>query len=257
MLSDFIAEVKNRGLANPNKFKVNIALPQLIDMVPNDHKMVQMFCDQAQLPDLNISTSQSRTYGEVREVPYENLYGNITMSFYVDSNFIVKDFFDRWIMSISNQTTRHFNYYNEYISPSIDIIILNNAQSAVYGVKLLECYPKQLQAVSLDYASKDIVKLSVSMNYKYWRSTAISDQVVAGENQLISLLKGGTIAPTNEVREELQQQSNDVPIDYFQDFYGYQNRVFGDFQNIETGNGDSFGINGDSFRINLQDIISV
>ena len=238
MLADFISEVKTRGLANPNKFKVNIAVPQSVFIGMNDHKMVQMFCDQAQLPDLNVSTSQTRTYGEVREMPYENLYGNINMSFYVDSDYIVKDFFDKWILSISDPITRHFNYYNDYISPNIDVIMMNNNQSAVYGVKLFECYLKQLQAVSVDYASKDIVKVSVSMNYKYWRSTLISDQVVVNDGA------------NNESRTELQQQSNEIPGEYFQNFYGYQDRVFGDYQNIETGNGDSF-------IDNLQNVITI
>jgi hypothetical protein len=237
MLKDFISEVKARGLASPNKFKVNIALPQKFSLDERDlrngernanHRMIQMFCDQAQLPDLNISTSQTRTYGEIREMPYENLYGNINMSFYVDSDYIVKDFFDRWIMSISDPNTRHFNYYNDYISPNIDIIMMNNNQSAVYGVKLFECYPKQLQAVSLDYASKDIVKVSVSMNYKYWRSTLITDNVVVNDGA------------NDEVLQEMQQQSNEIPNDYIENFYGYQDRVFGDFQNIETGMGDSY-----------------
>jgi len=238
MLADFISEVKTRGLANPNKFKVNIAVPQSVFIGINDHKMLQMFCDQAQLPDLNISTSQTRTYGEIREMPYENLYGNINMSFYVDSDYIVKDFFDKWIMSISDPITRHFNYYNDYISPNIDIIMMNNNQSAVYGVKLFECYPKQLQAVSLDYASKDIVKVSVSMNYKYWRSTLLSDNIVVEDGA------------NGESRTELEQQSNEIPGEYFQNFYGYQDRVFGDYQNIETGNGDSF-------IDNLQNVITI
>ena len=251
MLADFISEVKTRGLASPNKFKVNIALPQKFTLDERDlrngernsnHRMVQMFCDQAQLPDLNISTSQSRTYGEVREVPYENLYGNISMSFYCDSNYIVKDFFDRWIMSISDPNTRHFNYYNDYISPNIDIIMMNNSQSAVYGVKLFECYPKQIQAVSLDYASKDIVKVSVSMNYKYWRSVLISDQVVSEDPA------NGVLAAPRDERQELQQQLNEIPNEYIENFYGYQDRVFGDFQNIETGLGDSF-------RIDLPNIV--
>jgi hypothetical protein len=233
MLSEFISEVKTRGLANPNKFKVNIAVPKMMfgsSFYGGEWKMLQMFCDQAQLPDLNISTSQTRIYGEVREMPYENLYGNINMSFYVDSDYIVKDYFDRWILSITDSTTRHMNYYEDYISPYIDIIMLNNNQSTVYGVKLFECYPKQMQAVSLDYASKEILKVSVSMNYKYWRSNLMTDNVVVNDGA------------NEEVLQEMQQQSNEIPSEYFQDFYGYQDRVFGDFQNIETGMGDSYNI---------------
>ena len=93
------------------------------------------------------------------------------MSFYVDSDYKTKFFFDDWIQSVSLTTTRHWNYYNDYISPEITIIMLNNNGAQVYGMTFYECYPKNLQAISIDYASKDLLKCSVSINYKYWRST--------------------------------------------------------------------------------------
>ena len=167
MLSEFITEVKTRGLANPNKFMVTISQPKGISFNnANDSlRLMRLFCDQTQLPDQNISTAQLRTYGEVREMPYENLYGNVNFGFYCDSNFIVKEFFDNWIQSISDPNTRHWNYYDNYIAPTIDIMMLNNEGRSVYLVSLYECYPKQMQAVTLDYAAQETLKVNISMIY--------------------------------------------------------------------------------------------
>jgi hypothetical protein len=138
MLSEFITEVKTRGLANPSKFMVTIAQPTGIGFnnASDSLRLMRLFCDQTQLPDQNISTAQLRTYGEVREMPYENLYGNVNFSFYCDSNYIVKNFFDTWIQSISDKETRLWNYYNNYIASNFDILLIIIEGTPVYGVKL-------------------------------------------------------------------------------------------------------------------------
>lgn len=173
MLSEFIAQVKSTGFANSNKFIVDISPPATVSVTGDTSRMIQLFCDTCQLPDQTISTTQTRTYGEIREMPYENLYGNITMSFYVDSDFHVKYFFDNWIQSIANTETRHWEYYTYYVSGIITVTMLNNAGDPCYRVNLYECYPKSIQSIQLDYGSKDVVKCTVSMNYKYWRAETI------------------------------------------------------------------------------------
>jgi len=247
MLSDFISEVKTRGLANPNKFMVTIAQPAGIafNNASDSLRLMRLFCDQTQLPDQNISTAQLRTYGEVREMPYENLYGNVNFSFYCDSNYIVKDFFDTWIQSISDKETRHWNYYENYIAANIDILTFNNDGRAVYGVKLFECYPKQMQAVSMDYSSKETLKVNISMNYKYWRSSMISDVTQGStiqDNNRFNNLGSDFSNKDGFTTRSLSSQINsaiEIPDQYFNDFGGYQDQVFGDTQNIFTGSGDT------------------
>lgn len=247
MLSDFITEVKTRGLANPSKFMVTIAQPRGIEFgnASETLRLLRLFCDQTQLPDQNISTAQLRTYGEVREVPYENLYGNVNFSFYCDANYIVKDFFDAWIQSISDTETRHWNYYDNYIAPTIDIVLLNNAGREVYAVTLFECYPKQMQAATLDYAAKDTMKVNISMNYKYWRSALISDGTQGSaiqDNNKFNILGSDFSNMDGASARSLASQVNSafaIPDQYFNDFGGYQDQLFGDAQTIYTGTGDT------------------
>lgn len=168
-INNFISEVK-QGLARQNRFTVVFSPP--IKIGTPELQKVLLFCDTSQLPGVNFSTVQNRTYGEFREIPYEKIYDNLNMSFYVDKEMKVKSLFDSWINQIQNPITRNFNYYNEYTC-EMKIKVHDTVDRTRYQLTLYECYPKTLGAISLDYASKEIMKLPVTMQYKYWTATAI------------------------------------------------------------------------------------
>lgn len=177
-LNDFIATTK-LGLARSNRYTVSIATPKSIkDEIQStgvNLQTVHLFCDQVQLPGLNVNTSQIKTFGEIREMPYEFNYDPIQMNFYVDKNMVVKSFFDKWIQSIQNGLSRTFNYYDEYIAPAITINVQDLNDDRRYTVSIYEAYPKTISAVQMGYDQKDVMKLSVTMNYKYWLATNIPD----------------------------------------------------------------------------------
>lgn len=167
-LNEFIAQVKNYGMARNNRFSVIMNPPATITRF-SGLRQILLYCDQIQLPGLNLATTQNRSYGEFREVPYEKLYGDIQMSFYVDTNLYVKTFFDEWMASIQDPYTRTFEYYNRYIT-DMEIRVEDLQNSSVYIVTAYECYPKTVSPIQMDYANKDVMKLQVTMQYKYWRS---------------------------------------------------------------------------------------
>jgi hypothetical protein len=171
MLKDFISEVKRGSLARNNRYAVMFTPPNQIN--PAALQKVLLFCDQIQLPGVNYSTVQNRSFGELREVPYDKLYDNLTMSFYVDTDMKVKTLFDDWISSIQDPTTRTFSYYNDYVSTmTIEVQDLQNKTR--YEMTLSECYPKNIGSIQLDYGNKDFMKMQVTMQYKYWSATPIS-----------------------------------------------------------------------------------
>lgn len=188
-LDKFIANVKTGGLARTNRYTVSFN--------PRFNKGIEktlLYCDQIQLPSLNFSTIQNRSFGEFREVPYEKLFGDISMSFYVDTDMEVKFLFDQWMAFIQDPTTRTFEYYNNYtcdmrIKVESDTSFINKRDTEIpqtnvhYEVVLYECYPKTMGAIQLDYASKDIMKLSVTMQYKYFKTNVIN---TAQNNQIVT-----------------------------------------------------------------------
>ena len=175
-LTDFISQVKTDGLARSNRFSVNITFP--VDIGTPANKIL-IFCDAVSMPGMNLTTSQAKTYGEQREFPYEVLFDNVTFTFYVDTNLAVKNAFEKWMASIRNPQTRTFNYYSNYVT-DIDIYVHNVAsdEEVVHSVTLHEAYPKTLTPIQMDYSSKDVMKYSVSMNYK-WYTTSEMDATSA------------------------------------------------------------------------------
>jgi len=171
-INQFIAEVKTGALARTNRFAVEMTPPGGIN--PGKLKKILLFCDTVQLPGINYSTVQNRTFGEFREVPYEKLYEPISLTFYVDLDMEVKKMFDDWVSLISDPKTRTYNYYNTYIAPKFVIEVQDINDKTRYQVELFEAYPKNVNAISLDNASKDVMKLTVNMQYKYWLATPIA-----------------------------------------------------------------------------------
>lgn len=171
MIQNFIAQVKKDGMARTNRYSV-IFTPPSASVNTSNLQNVLLFCDQVQLPGINYSTVQNRTFGEFRETPYEKLFDAINMSFYVDTGLKVKYMFDEWINCVQNPNTRLFKYYNEYTT-NMSIEVLDLQEKTRYEVALFECYPKNIGAIQLDQSSKEVMKLQVTMQYKYWKSTSV------------------------------------------------------------------------------------
>jgi len=168
MIKDFVAQVKKDGMARTNRYSVLFTPPSSVN--DKDLKTILLFCDQIQLPGLNYSTVQNRTFGEFRETPYEKLFDAVNMSFYVDTRMRVKWLFDQWLNSIQDPDRRTFSYYNDYTT-NMSIEVLDLQDKTRYEVELYECYPKNIGSIQMDQASKDIMKIQVTMQYKYWKST--------------------------------------------------------------------------------------
>lgn len=174
MLEEFIANIKSGGLARNNRYTVSMTPPTLTE--PNNLRKILLFCDQAQLPGVNYATVQNRSYGEFRETPYERLYDTANLSFLVDTDMHVKFLFDTWMYSIQDFKTKQFNFYNSYVT-DLTITVEDVENNAKYQVVLYEAYPKAIGTVQLDYASKDVMKLNVTMQYRNWESFLLKDSV--------------------------------------------------------------------------------
>lgn len=212
-LNEFISQVKTNGLSRTNRYSVIMNPPMSLMTGQNafsrsfpDIRQTLMFCDQIQLPGLNLSTAQNRSFGEFREVPYEKLFGDLNMQFYVDTDLHVKSFFDSWMGAIQNPYTRSFSYYNDYTT-DMTIVVEDLEDEMTYGVNLYECYPKAISPIQLDYASKDVMKLQITMQYKYW----IPENMSRPQRKTSPFPNGN--------------RNFGIPESYLNDFSNFQNQV--------------------------------
>lgn len=180
-LSQFISEVKIRGMARNNRYLVEIPLNG------EGSQIAALFCESVSLPGLSVATTPQRIYGEQHEIPYERMFDPVTFTFYVDSGMIIKKAFDDWMSQIINPLTRAQAYYKDYIR-NITIKVYNVDDSVPYMVTLKEAYPKSIQAVQLDANGKDIMRLTVTIVYKYWESAEIAADV---QQELTDIIDSG------------------------------------------------------------------
>jgi hypothetical protein len=174
-LTDFIGQMTS-GMARTNRYSIGITLPIMIgqNIHGSDVQYMQLLCESVTLPSLNVNTTQIRTFGEIREMPTEFNYDPVTLTFYVDGNMVVKNIFDTWIKSVQQGTSRNFNYYNDYICDPMFIYVENLLDEKVYEYKLFEAWPKTINAVQMSYEQKDVMKVTVTMMFKYWESRLVN-----------------------------------------------------------------------------------
>jgi hypothetical protein len=177
MIRDFITQVKQDGMSRTNRYRVVFSPPNNVNS--DSLQKVLLFCDQIQLPGLTYATNPVRTFGELRESPYDRLYDTCNISFYVDTDLRVKRLFDSWINSIQNPVSRHFNYYKDYTT-DLSIEVQDVQDMTRYKLELFECYPKSIGSTQLDYSSKEIMKLSVVMQYRNFSASG-TEQLPSGE----------------------------------------------------------------------------
>lgn len=211
--SDFVAKISS-GLARTSRFTVRITPPPVIRNDPSISgsglQNILLLCDTVSLPGASINTSQNRIFGETREIPTEMVYAPIQMTFLVDIDMNVKKLFDNWIIhGVQNGNTRSFNYYNDYVA-DMDIFVQDVADGNRYVVYLYEAYPKAIGPIQLDYSAKDIMKVTVDMQYKFWRS----------ERQVPASNPSGSTLGWEAIQHAVDHADN-----FTNDFTGFQESV--------------------------------
>jgi len=173
-LNDFVGSIAREGLMRTNRFSVMFSIPQAVSRgsYTTDLRKVLLYCDTINIPGQSFATTEAKTFGEIREMPYQRLFEPITMTFFVDNSMNVKLLFDAWLAAIIDPGSRSVNYYKDYIS-TITISLQDINEKSRYQIIAYECYPKSVSSIQMDYASKDVMKVTVTMVSKYWESNSI------------------------------------------------------------------------------------
>lgn len=245
-LEKFVSTIKGKsGLARTNRFTVEFGLPSLMQKDKHDLRSLFLLCESVSLPSMNIATQGSRTFGEQREIPYDRNFESLNMTFYVDKNMEVKDFFNSWMHAIINPVSRTISYYDNYTT-SLLVTVYDLKDKAVYDVGIYEAYPKSVGQIQLDNNSKDIMKLNVTFNYKYHLGARID--TVSGEPEIMNQYKlkqyeglNGFI-PNNYFNAG-SALSSTVPEEYLVNFNTFQERYI-----------DSVAMNNALSKLNSQGI---
>lgn len=244
-LAEFISQVKNGSIAKPSHYLVELNKPLCLEgqePFKSNLEKIALFCDKTEIPGVNLDSVANRSYGETREVVYDKKYDQLQMSFYVDNNFIVKQFFDSWIDCIFDPKTRHLGYYRSYIT-QFRILVQDSEDKDRYVVTLHEVYPKTIAPIQLSYDSKDIIRLNVTFTYKYATYERygyvnnVSLSPVDRLNQTFNDIRGNGIIDTiaGGLSNFNYGFGGAIPEDYFSSFSSFQESISVKASNIFGG----------------------
>ena len=125
------------------------------------------------MPSREIVTKEIRHNGPVRKIAYDAQFADITATFYTDKFLRERSYFELWQKAAYSNSTFNFNYYNDYVSP-MNILQLGNYASqnerddVTYAVKLFDCFPKTVGAVSYSHDTNTVQTFDVTFTFRYW-----------------------------------------------------------------------------------------
>jgi len=174
----------NEGYAQPNRYDVLIHPPgpdfdakemigEELDLRDNlrDVRKISLRCESVTLPGRNLSsTPDSNVHGPLREVVNNvNYADSVSMIFQASADLRERVFFERWQRLAFNPDTWNVGYYNDYVG-EVEIYLLDKNEERKYGLELMECFPKSIAQTDLSYAANnEIIKLTIDMNFRYWK----------------------------------------------------------------------------------------
>ena len=136
-------------------------------------RRVQAFCSAVDMPSREILTKEVKHNGPSRKIAYDAQFADITATFYTDKFLRERSYFELWQKAAYSNTTFNFNYYNDYVSP-VNILQLGNYASqnerddVTYAVKLFDCFPKTIGAVSYSHDTNQVQTFTVTFSFRHW-----------------------------------------------------------------------------------------
>lgn len=177
-LGQFIARVKDTGLARSSHFYIELTPPAFMNVPRYDVETVNLYCKQAQLPEMVLQIGTINDDGLDRQVVVGKGYGKAAMVFVCDQDMLVRKFFEDWLQKVVVSDGGCVAYPSEYTVETITIHQLNQALETVYSVNLKNAFPVTMTNMPLSTDARGIHEVQVEFVYRKWESTALMSDTV-------------------------------------------------------------------------------
>ena len=180
-VSGFTSTIKTLGLANPNKFKVEIAFPALLS-TGGAHPLKQedstlrnlsLMCETVSFSGRGVQTILDLQYGLRKEIAYNApVYQPITLSFLCSSELKEKQLLDKWNnFIVPNNKGKGFDvaYYKDYVGTITVTLLDSDGKTGKYAQEYIEAYPKTVNAIELNHSTQNsVARVTADFQYAYW-----------------------------------------------------------------------------------------
>ena len=175
---------KSRGFASANQFMVT--LPSLGRY---DTRDLNILCTNVNMPGRQILTQERLIGIKGRKMPNGFASDDVSMTFHVMNDYMIKDYFEEWQESTISQANHEIAYpssscrdvriaqlkkgmafdfpIDKIFGINLDIDI-RTRDSVVYECKLLDAFPTTMNAIELNNELDGLVQLNVQLSYRNW-----------------------------------------------------------------------------------------
>ena len=179
-LDTFRSTVLKSSLARNNRFEVIISSPPGLTA-----GLVNLYCEQASLPALNISSKSFKIFGPTYQRPIYSEYGGegIALNFHVDRDMRVKEFFEDWMHIIVDKNNFTIGYQKDYVT-RITISQLDEQDDITHQIQLIDAFPRNMNPMELNHSSQNQThRLNVVFAYRYWKRITLNTPVDIPEQE--------------------------------------------------------------------------
>ena len=190
VLNEILSEFRSGdGYARPSRYEILIQPPNgfsgegrselkniwaLImgqNVADSTVRRTSLRCSQISFPGRTLDSQQdTNIYGPVRNIVQGFSFAEMQAQFQLSTDLREKTFFETWQRLAFDPITFDVGYYNSYIG-NIQIYQLDEQDRRKYGVELVECFPKSVEPVTLDYAAANTIStVGISFSYRYWKN---------------------------------------------------------------------------------------
>lgn len=178
-MTRFKAIADNYGsLAKQCRFAVIIRPTgrRVADMATNMRDITYL-CTTAEFPGRAVEPMANRYYGPEFNLPRNSKYpDSMNLAILCRARSQERKMFDDWMDIINPPDNWNFEYRDNYVA-QVDVYHFaefgeektDRAPIATYQWSLVDAYPMEVSETQVTWADQDVLSLSVSFSYRYWK----------------------------------------------------------------------------------------
>ena len=166
-INDFKAKLAGGG-ARPNQFKVVMPFPGYAQ-VGGEIEEMAFLCRTTSLPAMSVTPLEIPFRGRKIKIAGDRTYENWSVTVLNDTNFKIRNAFERWSNGINNATDNEglTNPADYQVDAFVDQLDRNGATIKSYTLR--GAHPVTIAAISLGYGTNNAIEeFDVTFNYQYF-----------------------------------------------------------------------------------------
>lgn len=168
------------NIVRPNRFLVYITLPTSISS--NEELMkpetLKFYATTAVIPDRTFSEIEIKYYGMSLKIPAGEVIQDLSITFIMDEEWEVRDFFETWMQYINErETSLKGNIRDLFDGTSIIVTQIGFQNQELASYEFVNVFPKTTEQVELSMDTTDSHStFQVTFAYSYWVQTVTTKE---------------------------------------------------------------------------------